>query len=167
MIPEIGFRWPNCLSLSFQKMKTIFDETTRLELTTRIRSLSENSSAQWGKMTVSQMIKHCLLWDEMVQGKRKFKRVFLGRLFGRISLRDQIGNEKPLKHNIPTLAELKVEEKTGDVENGKRLWMASVEAYANFSNINFVHPFCGRMTREQVGHLAYKHIDHHLRQFNC
>jgi len=29
-----------------------------------------------------------------------------------------------------------------------------------------MHPFFGKMTKEQVGYLAYKHTDHHLWQFN-
>jgi hypothetical protein len=40
-----------------------------------------------------------------------------------------------------------------------------VEAYANYSNPGFVHDFFGKMTDEQIGIFAYKHADHHLRQF--
>lgn len=32
---------------------------------------------------------------------------------------------------------------------------------------DFMHPFFGKITREQIGYLAYKHDDHHLRQFNA
>ena len=50
-------------------MKTIFDKTTRDELINRINSLNENSNPQWGKMNVSQMVKHCTQWDEMAWQK--------------------------------------------------------------------------------------------------
>jgi len=36
----------------------------------------------------------------------------------------------------------------------------------SFPDYSFVHPFFGKMTKEQIGYHAYKHIDHHLRQFN-
>lgn len=82
-------------------------------------------------------------------------------------MKDMIGDEKPLKHNIPTLTELKVTETTGDVDAEKKKWITLLEEYEHFSNNSVIHPFCGRMTKEQVGYLAYKHTDHHLKQFNC
>lgn len=77
-------------------MKTIFDNSTRDELITRIHSLNENSPSQWGKMTVSQMMKHCSQWDEMALGKKKYKQSFLGRLFGKMGLKDMMKDE-PIK----------------------------------------------------------------------
>ena len=59
-------------------MKTIFDKTTRDEIINRIHSVNENSAAQWGKMNVSQMMRHCTKWDEMAQGKKKYKQAFIG-----------------------------------------------------------------------------------------
>jgi hypothetical protein len=37
--------------------------------------------------------------------------------------------------------------------------------YAHYANPSFFHTFFGKMTKEQVGQLVYKHADHHLRQF--
>jgi len=31
---------------------------------------------------------------------------------------------------------------------------------------NLPYPFFGELSPEQAGQMAYKHIDHHLRQFN-
>jgi len=42
-----------------------------------------------------------------------------------------------------------------------------VADYAHFSNTGFIHDFFGKMTREEIGILAYKHLDHHLRQFGA
>ncbi len=147
-------------------MKTIFDKTTRDELIGRINSLNENSTAQWGKMNVYQMLKHCTLFEEMVLGRRKFKRSFLGRLFGKMAMKDFIKDE-PIKRNVPTLSELKIKENNGDVGSERKKWIALIEEYAHFSNSDFVHPFFGKMTEEQIGFLNYNHTDHHLRQFNC
>jgi hypothetical protein len=63
-------------------MKTIFDQTTREELINRVNSLNENSTAQWGKMNVYQMIKHCILCEKMYLGKTPYKRTFLGFFIG-------------------------------------------------------------------------------------
>ncbi len=148
-------------------MKTIFDKTTRDEVINRINTLHENSRAQWGKMNVYQMLSHCTRWEEMVLGKRMYKRILLGFLFGKMSLKSMIRDENPLKRNIPTLTELKVKEIQGDVAFEKKKWISLLEEYEHFSNTGFIHPFCGSMTKEQIEHLAYKHADHHLRQFNA
>jgi len=132
----------------------------------RISKLNENSKAQWGKMTVYQMLKHCTLWEEMISGDKKYKRMFLGRLFGKMALKNLIKDEKPMRHNSPTVPGFSITDH-GEVLSEKNKWIAMVKEHARFSYTDFVHPFFGKMTKEQIGHLAYKHTDHHLRQFNC
>jgi Protein of unknown function (DUF1569) len=147
-------------------MKTSFDKATRDELIARIKRLHEASTAQWGKMNVYQMVKHCRLWEEMIAGKTRYKRGFIGLIFGRMALKGMLKTEKPLTRSTPSLKELIVTE-TGDMVEEKRKWIALVEAQENFSNPGFVHPFFGKMTKEEIGILVYRHTDHHLRQFNC
>ncbi|WP_299501968.1 DUF1569 domain-containing protein [Mucilaginibacter sp.] len=147
-------------------MKTVFDKMTRDELISRIDTINENSKNEWGKMNVYQALKHCTLWDEWVQSDNNNKQVFIGRLFGRMALKKILKNDAPLARNTPTLREFKVKETNGDIASEKKKWIALINEYAHFSNSGFVHPFFGKMTKEQVGQMAYKHADHHLRQFN-
>jgi hypothetical protein len=147
-------------------MKTTFDKTTREKLISRINGLTENSAAQWGKMNIYQMLKHCTLWEEMISGKVKCRRSFLGRLIGKMALKSFLKDEKPMTRNAPSSPELVVKERGGNVSSQRTKWIALLEENAHFSDPYFVHPFFGKITREQVGYLAYKHIDHHLRQFN-
>ena len=119
-----------------------------------------------GKMTVYQMVKHCAAWEEMLTSNIKYKRSFAGLLFGKIALRHLTKDEKPLRRSTPTSPELIIKETDGDVAAEKRKWIGLVEGHSHFSKREFLHPFFGKMTKEQVGYLAYKHIDHHLRQFN-
>ncbi len=147
-------------------MKTIFDIATREELINRIKLLNDRSSAQWGKMNIYQMLNHCTKWEEMALGKKKYKQSFLGRLFGKMALTDFIKDDKPFKRNVPTVPEFKIKETNGDMFSLQSKWIKLIEEYNNFNNENFIHPFFGKMTKEQIGILAYKHTDHHLRQFN-
>jgi hypothetical protein len=147
-------------------MKTVFEKPTRDELIARINKLDKNSLPQWGKMDIAQMIKHCRLWEEMISGELKCKRSFAGRLVGQMVLKAFLKDERPLGRNTPTAPELKVGETNGVITAEKARWIDMIEKNAQFSNPNFVHPFFGKMTKEQVGQLDYKHIDHHLRQFN-
>lgn len=149
-------------------MKSVFDKPTRDELISRINTLNENSKAQWGKMNIYQMVKHCTLWEEWISSKdkKKNKQVFIGRLFGKMALRNLLKDGKLIPRNSPTLPELKIKE-NADVLAEKTKWISLIEEYAHFSNPDFIHTFFGKMTEEQIGYLAYKHTDHHLRQFNC
>jgi hypothetical protein len=146
-------------------MKTVFDKTTRDELIRRINMLDENCKRQWGRMNIYQMVKHCRLWDEMVLGEKRYKWAFIGRLFGRKVLKGLLKDERPLRRNTPTIPSLKITE-NGALPPERMKWIGVIEEYPHFSNPGFVHPFFGPMTKEQIGYLAYKHIDHHLRQFN-
>jgi hypothetical protein len=149
-------------------MKTVFDKSTRQVLINRINTLSEKSTAQWGKMNVSQMIKHCTLWEEMVLRNKKYKRVFIGLLLGKMLLKNELKDDRPMRQNNPTIPALIISEKDGDVELLKKKWLSLMEEYSSyaFPDNSFVHPFFGKMTKEQIGYHAYKHTDHHLRQFN-
>lgn len=148
-------------------MKTTLDKATRDELIRRIGNLNENSQAQWGKMNVSQMLRHCTAWEELVSGRQKFKRVLAGRIFGKMALRSVLKDETPLRRNTPTAPEFKITTDGGDVKAEKEKWIGLLQGHSQFSYDSIMHPFFGKMTLEQVGYMAYKHIDHHLRQFGC
>ena len=146
-------------------MKTLFDDNTRAELIQRISTLNEDSRPQWGKMTVYQMIKHCIKWEEMLLGKTEYKQSFLGRLVGKFALKDMMKDE-PAKRNLPTVPSFKMTG-DGDVAGARKEWLCLLEMYTGREPASFVHPFFGPLTAEQAGQMAYKHIDHHLRQFNA
>ncbi|MEO8854897.1 MAG: DUF1569 domain-containing protein [Ginsengibacter sp.] len=147
-------------------MKTIFDKSTRDELIKRINSLTNKSTAQWGKMNVYQMIKHCSSWEEMIQENKLYKQAFVGRIFGKMALKSVLKNDAPLRKNTPTLPEL-IMSGDGDVEEEKQKWVSRINNYSNYSTPYFLHPFFGKMTKEQIGFMVYKHEDHHLRQFGA
>ena len=145
-------------------MKTIFDQNTIRELMDRVNLLSEDSNALWGKMDAYQMMKHCTLSEEMFQGKKGYKRLFIGKLFGKSALRGILENEEPMKKNQPTHSDFKIKGE-GNFEMERKKWIHLLSEYSAFSNQNFVHPFFGKMTKEDIGKYVYKHTDHHLRQF--
>src|SRR6476469_1052337 len=148
-------------------MKSILDNANREEIIERINALNENSTAQWGKMNVHQMLQHCILCEEMFLGKKKYKRAFIGRIFGRMGLKNILKEDKLLGRNAPTGNDFKNLAPNGDLAVEKANWISLINQYSNYSNHNFEHWFFGKMTKEQVGQFDYKHIDHHLRQFNC
>ena len=147
-------------------MKTVLSQVDRNELINRIKALTENSKPQWGKMNVHQMLKHCILCEELYLGDLKVKRSFLGRIVGQMAIKNILKNETPLQKNAPTNMVFKIKETHGDVEMEKQKWIGLIEKYKEYSTPVFTHWFFGKMSKEQVGQFAYKHADHHLRQFN-
>lgn len=150
-------------------MKTVFDARVQQELQQRIANLNHDAPAQWGKMNVSQMLRHCTLWTEWVQGtgaytSHTYKQDLLGKILGRWALRSNTKNDKPIGRNMPAGA-FAIQEKINDLHAQKALWQQYLAGYTQFSNDRFIHDFFGKMTREQIGIFAYKHYDHHLRQF--
>ena len=84
-----------------------------------------------------------------------------------MALKDFLKDE-PFRRNVPTAPGFKIKEQNGNIVQLKGEWINLIKEYDHFNNnSNFVHPFFGRMTKEQLGILAYKHIDHHLRQFGA
>jgi len=150
-------------------MKTIFDKSTRDELTNRINSINENSQPVWGKMNVYQMTKHCIIWNEWVLGRGNFvyKQEFLGKIFGKMALRSNTKDDKPLSKNMPAGRAFTIKEKGGDLKTQITIWTNHIIAFEHFANDHFIHDFFGKMTNEQIGIFAYKHNDHHLRQFKA
>ncbi|MDB5124568.1 MAG: hypothetical protein JWP94_2697 [Mucilaginibacter sp.] len=145
-------------------MKTVFDKETRDELIARINSIDENKSPKWGKMNVYQMLKHCYLSDELYLGKKKYDRIFLGRIFGRIALKRILKEGAPFPKNAKTSQHFIVTG-NGNAEEEKRKLISLINGYETFSQPFVEHWFFGKMTKEQVGALSYKHLDHHLQQF--
>ena len=147
-------------------MKTILEAATRGEVIRRIGALSGANVAEWGKMNVRQMVVHCAISEESYLGKKTYKRAFLGRVFGPSALKNIIKDDRPLGRDARTLPDFLVDG-DGDLESGKKNWIALVHEYDHLPSRGIVHWFFGEMTREQVGIFAYKHNDHHLRQFGC
>lgn len=77
-----------------------------------------------------------------------------------------IKDDKPIDKGVPTSTQFKIKETSGDIAALKQEWIELIQSYEYYSNPGFIHDFFGKMTQEQIGLLAYKHTDHHLRQFN-
>ncbi|PTQ95835.1 uncharacterized protein DUF1569 [Mucilaginibacter yixingensis] len=144
-------------------MKTILEPQTAREVIDRINQLNEDSQPLWGKMSVYQMLRHCAMWEEMLLERRIYKQAFIGKLFGRTALKGML-SDKPMKQNMPTVPSFRITDE-GDVEAEKQRWITLIGEHEHRANTGFMHPFFGKLTADEAGRLAYKHVDHHLRQF--
>jgi hypothetical protein len=149
-------------------MKTLYDPTAAAEIKQRIASLTPQSERLWGKMSAPQMLAHCSATMEQVVGDTVLHRVLIGRLIGPL-FKAQMFNDKPWSKSGPTAPELLI---TGDrdlaIERDRlnilidRFSTGGPEACTKTP-----HAFFGKLTPEEWGKGMYKHLDHHLRQFNA
>lgn len=72
------------------------------------------------------MQKYCTLWEEMIQSKQNHKRMFMGRLFGKMAIKSVLKDEAPLRHSTPIIPELVITSK-GDLELQKAEWIARIK----------------------------------------
>jgi len=161
----IGFHYRSSI---LENMKSIFNSADQHEILERIDTLTADNKPTWGKMTVGQMVKHCILCDEYYFGGVSVKRSFLGRIVGQVALKDVLkpGNTI-MRKNAQTGSGFLVTEAVTDLENQKKNWKAMIERYKQYPNDHFHHWFFGKMTKEQLGRLVYIHCNHHLTQFNA
>ncbi|HEX2533447.1 MAG TPA: hypothetical protein VHK69_06915, partial [Chitinophagaceae bacterium] len=83
-------------------LKSLLQAETREELKARIWTLEPRSPAQWGRMSCPQMVRHCILFDELMLGRKPGRQTLVGRIFGKVVLRGMLRDERPLQRNLPT-----------------------------------------------------------------
>ena len=136
-------------------MKTLFDSEARREILERLGRLTPESSRRWGKMDVSKMV--CHLRDH-----------FLTAL-GDIDAGGGIApmTWAPLKwlgiETAPEMLQTEPETFERDVAALRQV----IERFVALGpeGAFHAHPLFGPLSGEQWGRLAYRHLDHHLRQF--
>ena len=148
-------------------MKNLFEAVTVNEVQERIAHLRPDSERQWGKMNAGQMLAHCSAWMEMVDGLNNPPRGLIGRVFGSVAKKKVLGGDEPLGRNAPTEKSLIVSDEREFSAEQQRLskWMDTFAAGGPSGCTTHPHCFFGPMTPMEWAILAYKHVDHHLRQF--
>lgn len=152
-------------------IKNLRDEKVYLETVDRINAINDKSLRLWGTMNPHQMISHLTDQFELLKGEHdfKFKSSFTGMyifkylflyMFKFPKAKVKIGKryDKVLGGGS-ALTELQKDKEALLLELKKYFENPVVPESVN-------HPFFGPLTQEQWGIFAFKHIDHHLRQFN-
>ena len=146
-------------------MKTFFDPSAQKELQFRIQSLDASLRPAWGKMTAAQMLAHCRVAMQVPVGDLTLKRnalSLIGWMFKKMMVSD-----KPFSKNSPTAAEYRMRDEK-DFESELKQFQDAFRKLAKGPDAIqcWKHPFFGKMNVEDWGRLMYKHLDHHLTQFN-
>jgi hypothetical protein len=147
-------------------MKSLFDPSVNKEILDRIDKLKPDTQAQWGKMSVAQMVTHAQRPLKVAYGELLLKRGLIGFLFGSMAKKSLLKKE-PFKKNLPTHPKFVIKG-IPDFEEEKKNLSALVVKFEKDGPAGLTknaHPFFGKLTVEEWDTLQWKHLDHHLRQF--
>ncbi|REB11649.1 DUF1569 domain-containing protein [Sporosarcina sp. BI001-red] len=147
-------------------MKSIYNQKDMAEVLERIDNLSPNSQPQWGKMDVAQMLAHCSSFQDIAMGNSFPPRSWLGRIVGRFA-KQIFYNEKAVPRNMSTIPTILIADNRELSIEKEKLKQKIIEFQQSgpYKCTTHPHPFFGKFTSEQWGIGIYKHLDHHLKQF--
>ena len=144
--------------------RSLSDPRARQQLVGRLERLAPEAKPRWGKMTASQMVAHLADW--MLMAKGELKTAAKKRPLRFPPIKQLVIYWLPFPKGVPTAPEL--------ITRKPLAWTVElaavrrhVESWDNLSRQPMwpEHPVFGKMTPKAWGVLAYRHMDHHLRQF--
>jgi DinB family protein len=144
--------------------KSLSNALARQELLDRLERLTPEATPIWGTMTAPQMLAHLADWMRMAKGELEVT----GRThpFQYPPLKQLAIYWLPFPKGVATSPEL--------IGRSPLEWAIEREAVRrrvqSFEHVNLQalwpeHPVFGRMTPRAWAVFAYRHMDHHLRQF--
>jgi hypothetical protein len=148
-------------------MGNIFNEADHGAILTRIKNISDQNQRQWGQMSIEEMLAHCVTQLRLALGEIPSKpqgsfmmRTALGKWIAFSNMPWPKGSNTPVEMNVKksSIQTWRLEKEIADLFN----YLNAVKSADKFSP----HPFFGELTQKEWGQLIYKHLDHHLKQFN-
>lgn len=148
-------------------MPSIWDPARQAEVVARFASLTTDRRPLWGKMSAGQMLGHCTAALDMLTGRLAVAP--RPGPFRNPVLRYLIIHVLPWPKGVPTAPELIMPPYQGDwAADQGRLGRALAEVLeAGKSGKLRDHPAFGKLSYEAAGSLIYRHLDHHLKQFQA
>lgn len=149
-------------------MKNIFERTISNEIIERIDLLHIGSKALWGEMSVSQMLAHCNVAYEYVFENKHVKPKGLKKWLLSTLVKKIVVSEKPYSKSARTAPDFLISSEK-DFEYEKNRLIAFINKTQELGASHFdnkeSHSF-GKLKKQEWNNMFYKHLDHHLKQFD-
>ncbi|MDP5096959.1 MAG: DUF1569 domain-containing protein [Flavobacterium sp.] len=150
-------------------MKNIFTIEVSNEIIDRINNLTPTAKPTWGKMNVAQMLAHCNVSYAQAYYPENFKKPnFFQKLILKNLVKSHVVNTKPFNKNGRTAPDFIItdtrnfeNEKSILIENIKKTQQLGAAYFEQRENFSF-----GKLTASEWNNMLYKHLDHHLNQFD-
>ena len=149
------------------EMKTLASSQDRDEILCRLAKLTPGAAPRWGQMTVGEML--CHLSDSFRVSLGQKRVTYTATWFTRSVYKwAALWSPFPWPHGVETARELdqriggtppvQFEADLAELRHLLQLFCTSGEDFR-------AHAFFGHLTRRERMRHAYRHMDHHLRQF--
>lgn len=133
----------------------------------RINQLTPNSKAEWGRMSVSQMLAHLNVAYEMTFENIHPKPNRLMKFILKMLVKKSVVGPKPYPRNGKTAPQFIIKDERDFIAEKSRL-MSYTEKSKDLGEAHFEgkesHSF-GALTAQEWNVMFSKHLDHHLTQF--
>ena len=145
-------------------MKTLWNAPARQDVRQRLARLTPGSNRRWGTMSAPQMIAHLVDAMRMAIGELPVPSKTLPLRY--TPIKQLVIYCLPFPKGAPTAPQL-VSRAPGDWPSECATLLTLIERFAEGDRGAAwpEHPAFGRLTGSNWGVLAYRHIDHHFKQF--
>ncbi|HFK5573086.1 DUF1569 domain-containing protein [Elizabethkingia anophelis] len=147
-------------------IKNLLKEEASDSIITRVKNLSAAHQPQWGGMTASEMLLHCNSCNrQILEESRGNKKTTIKQYLLRVlALYIAPNFKKNIKGELRHIAKGKAN--ISDFEEQRNEFILLIGEFpANDHPLTLSHPAFGNISTNEWGIAAYKHMDHHLRQF--
>ncbi len=142
---------------------------TRELIKSRINGLTADTRPRWGKMNSAQMLRHCSLILGVACGEVRLPSPpWFIRIIGIITRLELRLFNNGIPPCMPTFQAVVVDENC-NFETARNRLLTAIDNYEDVlmcGRLPQEHALFGKMTVDDWGFLEYKHIHHHLKQFN-
>ncbi len=148
-------------------LPNIFTQEVSENIIRRIQTLTPESQAQWGIMSVAQMLAHCSVTYELIYENKHPKPNLVLKFILKKFVKKTVVGETPYSANSRTGPAFLIKETKNLEEEKRRLikYITQTQALGEkyFDNKES-HSF-GALNITEWNNMLYKHVNHHLSQF--
>jgi hypothetical protein len=149
-------------------LPNIFTQPVANGVIERINKLTPQTTPEWGKMNVSQMLAHCNVTYEMLYEPEKHPspNPFM-KLILKLLVKKKVVSEIPYKRNGPTAAAfiIKGDKKFEDEKARLTAYISKTQELGESAFESRMSHSFGVLTADEWNNMLYKHLNHHLTQF--
>lgn len=149
-------------------MKSVFDDQVVCELKARIDALSSDKKPLWGKMNAAQMLAHLNVGYDMAFTDIYKSPNAMTRWLLRTFIKKSVVGPEPYKKNTRTAPQFIIaDERDFEVERQRlKQYLNKMHEMGRSAFEGRFYASFGNMTSQEWSNMYFKHINHHLTQFD-
>lgn len=148
-------------------LPNIFTKEIADNIIERINHLTAETKPQWGTMNVAQMLAHCNVSYEMIYENIHPKPNPFFKFILKILVKNKVVGEAPYPHNGRTAPQFIIKETKNFVTEKQRLigYINKTQQLGENYFDNKESNSFGKLNKTEWNNMLYKHLLHHLSQF--